>query len=190
MFSKVFRFINAMSVASPILLSVWVVNTIQKWSNLHFYFKISEWSSWSEFLKAHWTIMVFAGFCSVIYYYITLSLTQLPYRPFIMKKSKSVDTNFTSLIISGLLPFSKFLWKDQGDTIYLWAVLVAWIVLSLIMMKSYQFNVIVALMGYRYYEVESVDDFAYLVLSKRKIINKMDMKAYVPLTDHMIINAN
>jgi hypothetical protein len=188
MFSKSFRFFSALSALSPILFSLWIVSTVQNWNRLYVYFPTTFLGGGKEFLKAHWALVAFACFVCTIYYSIYVAMTTLPHRPISIKKSKSIDYNFVSIVISCVLPFAKFFWKDSNDTIYLCAVLVAWIILALISMNGYQFNIIVRLMGYRYYEVETTDEMAFLLLSKKKIINKSDVKAYVSLTDHMIIN--
>lgn len=188
MFSNFFRFISALSALSPILFSLWVVSTIQNWHNLHVYVPTTFWVGLREFLKAHWALVAFACFICTIYYNIYVAMTTLPHRPISIKKSKSIDYNFVSIVISCVLPFAKFFWKDGNDTIYLIAVLASWVVLASISMNGYQFNIIVRLMGYRHYEIETTDEMAFLMLSKKKIINKTDVKAYVSLTDHMIIN--
>jgi len=164
------------------------VSTVQNWSNLHVYFPTTFLDGLKEFFKANWALVAFACFVCTIYYNIYAAMTTLPHRPISIKKSKSIDYNFVSIVISCVLPFAKFFWKDGHDTIYLCAVLVAWIILAVISMNGYQFNVMVRLLGYRYYEVETTDEIAFLMLSKNKIINKSDVKAYVSLTDHMIIN--
>lgn len=44
------------------------------------------------------------------------------------------------------------------------------------------------LFGYRYYEIATKKEVTYIMISKEKLINPSDIKAYSQLTDYVILN--
>ena len=172
---------------SPVLLIWWgvsIYNTIKEGKVLGFIdfgnFKFSE-----LFNRLN-IIFIFTFLVIVSWYIFKIANTKLTKNIIEIKSIKSADQNMTTLIASYFLPCVEFYKKD---VIYVFIWIIVTIIIILISRGTYFYNPLVKLFGYRYYDITTKKDVGYLMISKQKLINSNDIKAYSQLTDYVILNA-
>lgn len=93
----------------------------------------------------------------------------------------------TVLIFSYFLPCIEIYNKELVFKIG-WIVIL--FIIVLINKGTYFYNPLIKLFGFRYYEISTINDVTYLMISKKKVINVKSVNAYSQLTDYVILNAS
>lgn len=187
MFSKLFKLLFVLTTFSPILLVWWVVG-IFSFQDLENNIKYRNYSELNmEILKAKINLpILFVILLFLLVFILFLANKKLTRRKLEIKSIKSSDFNSNSIIFSYFLPCVE-LYKKEFIFIAFWFV--ALIIVILINRKTYFFNPLLQLLGYRYYEIATIKEVSYIMVSKRKIINKNDVNAYSELTDYVILDS-
>jgi hypothetical protein len=193
MYSPFIRVILAMIGLSPVLLSLYVVNLINNYSNLHFSFQLKSVSQVGidllNLLETHYLLIIFVFLFLLSRWLVHYAIRNLSVGRIEIKSLKPADTNFVQLLVSAILPFFKLVNHDFPDMVYIIGFFMVAIVYGVAMKASYHFNLILKLfLGYSHYEVVTMGDVGYIMLTKQKLINKNMIKEYVSLTDHMLID--
>ncbi len=195
MYSGFIKLIIALTGFSPVLLIFWLINVFLNRHQLSFYLSIDSLENiikgFREILENHWQLILFILIVTASNLLLRKAINSLSPWTVQIKSIKPADINFTSVLISYILPWAKFLIHGDADLLYLLGFLVLCFVQAYISKDSYHYNLNFRLfLGYKHYEVQTQSEVTYLVLSKKKLINKADITRYVLLSDHMIINVS
>jgi hypothetical protein len=192
MYSRLIRFIVALSGLFPILLIFWLENVINDWKSLHVYIEINKfWQGLLLCLNQHWPLLSFAVLLWLCRTILRGAWSKLPSQTFSVKSIKPADPNFLSILLSYLAPWFKMFISSDHDRIYIAGFLLIALCLAYITSESYQYNISFRLFfGYRNFEVQSTGDITYLVLSKKNLINKSQLQQVAKLSDYMLINTS
>lgn len=190
MYSRLIRFITALSGLFPILVIFWLENIISDWKLLHIYIDVQEfWQGVILFISEHWQLLLFGLLLWLCRSILKGAWSKLPSQTFEVKSIKPADPNFLSILLSYLAPWFKVFVTSDHDRIYVVGFLLIALCLAYITSESYQYNISFRLFfGYRNFEVQSTSDVTYLVLSKKNLINKSQLTQVAKLSDYMLIN--
>jgi hypothetical protein len=189
-YSRIIKFIIALSGLFPILLIFWLEELFQNWKILIVYFDLKHaGAGLLEIFSRHWALILFCILLLLCRTILRNAKTTLPSVTFNAKSIKPADPNFLSVLLSYLAPWFKVLLKTDQDYIYVFGFLLIAFCLALITSESYQYNLSFRLFfGYKNFEVQTTDEITYLVLSKNNLINKKHITQVATLTDYMLIN--
>jgi len=193
MYSPLLRVLLATIGFSPALIFLYAVKITKIYKNLSFHLQFHSLAQVSQNLwnivETHYLIILFLLLVLVAYLIVLHAKKKLAMGRIQLKSVKPSDTNFVPVLFT-VIPFIHKLYSpDTSDNIYILSVLIAGVIYGLTMKGSYHFNIILKLiLGYNHYEVATTGDVTYLMLSKQKLANKDQVKQYVPLADHMLIN--
>lgn len=186
MFSKLIKLIFVITAYSPILFICWFVSVynILKSNNSIIFIDLNNFK-FIELLNRLNLIFLFVLLVLACWYIMILAKTKLTRNNIELKSIKSSDLNMNVLIFSYFLPCIEIYKKDE---IYLvgWILFLA--IIILINKGTYFYNPLMKIFGYKYYEIVTKKEVTYLMISKEKIINTNDVKAYSQLTDYVILN--
>jgi hypothetical protein len=101
---------------------------------------------------------------------------------------KPADINFMTLMFSLIPSVAKFSNPSMADWILCVVLLVIGLIFGSIVKASYHFNLPLRIMGYMHYELQTTHKVTFIMLSQKKLINSADIKKYVQLADHMLVN--
>jgi len=176
------------------LLTYWVVSTIQKFGKLSFYFEVSSLKGFFEetakFLWIHIPIVIFLVLVVLCRLLLKAAMKNLTINEILIKSVKPADHNYSAILISYSLPLFKLCFSDSKDQLFTIGLILVILVYSSIAKSSYHFNLLIRLFGYRNYEIQTKAEITYLMLSKAKIINANHVSECITLTDHMLINVS
>ncbi|WP_343614783.1 hypothetical protein [Flavobacterium sp.] len=192
MYSNFIKFILAFTSLSPILLSYWIVKTLQNLNNFEIYFKIDSWESVVDGLKNiilnHYLLLLFILVFLLCKFLFLQGLKNLSIGAIELKSIKSVDVNFNPILFSYILPWSKFFLKNNEDFIFIIGFIIIYLIYVYLGKNSFHYNLILRLLGYKNYEVQTKKEIGYLLLSKKKLININQVTNYIQISDYMIVN--
>lgn len=192
MYSHFIRFVLTLTGLSPVLLSYWMVKILQNFSNLELYLSLESSkgliSGLKEILINHYLVFTFILVFFLSKYLFMQGLKNLSTGAIELKSIKSVDINFNPILFSYILPWSKFFFKSNEDLIFVVGFIFIYIIYTYIGKNSYHFNLILRLLGYKNYEVQTKKEMGYLLLSKTTLINVSQVTKYVQISDYMIVN--
>ncbi|MNK24778.1 hypothetical protein D3C87_430920 [compost metagenome] len=167
---------------SPVLLILWFVNLITKYSKVH---TLNKFTYGDFYLLGSFVICI-----AICWFIIRLARRTLPTHYIQLKSIKSADMNFQPMFLSYFLPIAKLEFKDVNDIVILVVTLLLFLTFAIINNQSYSFNPILRLVfGYKHYEVQTKKEFTYIMLSKKKLINPSQVNSYIQLADYVILNA-
>lgn len=180
---------------SPILVSLWIVKTIQNWNDLYFYIKADSWkdayAGTINLLRNHYLVLIFIVILLTTRFLIKKAEHTLSIGAIDVKSIKPSDNNFLTFLFSIILPFFKFYVTGISDFTFLIGFIIICIVYAIVLNRSYHFNLMLRFFfGYNNYEVQSKKEITYLVLSKSILINPSQLTHYIQLTDFMLINSS
>jgi hypothetical protein len=194
MYSHFIRLVLTLTGLSPILLSYWIVKTLQSFSDLRLFLSIENSndliSGLKEILVGHYLLLAFIIVFLLCRYLFIQGLKNLSIGAIELKSIKSVDINFNPILFSYILPWSKFFFKSNEDLIFVVGFIFIYIVYTYIGKNSYHYNLILRLLGYKNYEVQTKKEMGYLLLSKTTLINVNQVTQYVQIADYMIVNVS
>lgn len=188
MFSKYFKLAFAISAYAPVILIWWFVS-------IYNFVKSGEKIAFIDFSNFKFTdlfnrlnlIFIFIFLVLFCWYILHLATTKLTKNNIEVKSIKSSDHNMNVLFISYFLPCTELYKKDF---IYIVFWLLALCVIIYINRGTYFHNPLLKLFGYSYYEIATKKEVTYLMISKQKLINTNDIKAYSQLTDFVLLNSS
>ncbi|CAM4344746.1 hypothetical protein FLTE109939_06615 [Flavobacterium terrigena] len=194
MYSNFIKFVLSFTGLSPILLSYWIVKTLQNFKNLNVYITIDSWQNIVEGLKNiiinHYFLFLFILIFILCRFLFLQGLKNLSKGSIVLKSIKSVDINFNPILFSYILPWSKFFFKDNEDLIFVIGFSFVYLLYTYIGKNSYHYNLILRLLGYKNYEVQTKKEMSYLLLSKETLINVNQVTEYIQVSDYMIVNVS
>lgn len=192
MYSHFIRFVLTLTGLSPILLSYWIVKTMQNFDSFELYLSLDTSkeliSGLKEIINNHYLLFAFILVFIFCRYLFIEGLKNLSIGAIELKSIKSVDINFNPILFSYILPWSKFFFKSNEDLIFVVGFIFIYIIYTYIGKNSYHFNLTLRLLGYKNYEVQTKKEMGYLLLSKTTLINVNQVTKYVQISDYMIIN--
>lgn len=188
MFSKLIKLTFAITAYAPVILICWLVSVyglIQSGKNIEFIdfsnFKIT------DLLNRLNLIFIFLSLVLASWFILKLANSKLTRNHIEVKSIKSSDLNMNILIFSYFLPCVEIFKKDF---IYLIGWFLALCINIYINKGTYFYNPLMKLFGYSYYEIATKKEVTYLMLSKQKLKNTNDIKAYSQLTDFVLLNSS
>lgn len=192
MYSNFIKFVLAFTGLSPILLSYWIVKSLQSFNKFNIYLKIDSWQVAIDGLKNiiinHYLLILFILVFTLCRFLFLQGLKNLSIGAIKLKSIKSVDINFNPILFSYILPWSKFFFKNNEDLIFLIGFIIIYLIYTYLGKNSYHYNLILRLLGYKNYEVQTNKEIGYLLLSKINLINVNQVENYIQLSDYMIVN--
>jgi hypothetical protein len=108
-------------------------------------------------------------------------------QPFTMTKAKNSDKEVLTFLIAYLLPIlteHKFLFKDFGITTLAILVLLS---ISVYHGNAFDFNPLLGMCGYHFYEIEGADSLPYLLISRRSLKKPTGQVTVVQLFDYTFL---
>jgi hypothetical protein len=188
MFSKLIKLIFAITAYAPILFIWWIVSVynVLKAGNTITFIDFYNFKFF-ELLNRLNLIYLFLFLVLICWYILFLAKTKLTRNSIELKSIKSSDLNMNILIFSYFLPCIEIYKKDE---IYIigWVLVLG--IIILINKGTYFYNPLMKIFGYSYYEIATKKEVTFLMISKQKLINTSDIKAYSQLTDFVILNAS
>jgi hypothetical protein len=188
MFSKLFKLIFAITAYAPVLLIWWLVsvysilNSAKTISLINFNdFKFTDLLNR---LNLIFIFLILVLICSFILHLATNKLTRNNIE---VKSIKSSDLNMNVLIFSYFLPCVEIYKKDL---IYLFGWFLALCIIIYINKGTYFYNPLMKFFRYSYYEIATEEGVTYLMISKNKLKNRNEIKAYSQLTDFVLLNSS
>jgi hypothetical protein len=195
MFSSFVKFFLVIAGLSPALLGLYLVKLFRIYGRLSIYLRIGSVheikAGLVESINDHLFLIVFVliGLSTIGLVYFAKKRSSVG--RIAVKSIKPADFNFLSSIFSVILPVWKFYDPSTADKIFLLGYLIMVILYAAVVKGSYHYNLFMKLfLRYNHYEVQTVDDVTYLVLSKHKLINKGQLTQYIYLTDSMLLNVS
>lgn len=195
MYSSIIQIIFALTGLAPIFLSCWVVKTIQNAPKLTCYLNLGTfrdiYCGIIEIIVTHYLLFTFIAIIIICKILMNHAIKTLPVGSIKVKSIKPVDANLSSILFSYALPWFKFFINGFEDWIFLVGTIFVYIIICILWKSSYHYNLIIKLiLGYRNYEIKTINEVTYLMLSKEKLINPNQVSKYVQLSDYMIINVS
>ena len=192
MYSQFIKYIISFSSFFPIFLVFWLVNLLSNWNELHFYLNTGSPSAFLEgskiFLRQHGLLLIFLALLILCRQIIRFAQTHLSPRPIDIKAIKPANVNFVSAVLSYIGPFFKFFLESGHDYIYAGGYFLMAAVIAMVTARAYHYNMTFSIFfGYQHFEVSTMKDVTYLVLSRKNLINKKQLTEVVRLTDYMLI---
>jgi hypothetical protein len=193
MYSNFIKFILVLISLSPIMLSYWIVLMIIDYKNLDIYFDFSSLETIKQGLKNFWQnhylILLFVATVILCRYIFLQGIKNLSIGAIDLKQIKSVDVNFNPILISYILPWFKFHFKNNEDLALVIGSIIIYIIYAYIAKSSYHYNLIIRLLfNYKNYEVQTTGEVWYLMLSKQTLKNKKQVTRYIQISEHMLVN--
>lgn len=193
MYSNLIKFILVITSLSPILISYWIVLTILNFNNLDIYLDFSSGKiiveGFKDFLCNHYLILIFISVVLLCRHIFLKGIRNLSIGSIELKQIKSVDVNFNPILISYILPCFKFQFKNNEELIIVVGTVLVYFIYAYIAKNSYHYNLIIRLLfNYKNYEVQTTCEVSYLMLSKEILNNKKQVKTYVQISEHMLVN--
>lgn len=188
MFSKYIKLIFAITAYAPVILIWWLVsvyNIVNVEQNIGF-INLSEFKFIDLFNRLN-LIFIFLFLLFISWYILYSAKNKLTRNNIEIKSIKSSDLNINVLIFSYFLPCIEIYKKD---TVYLFGWFFALCIIIYINKGTYFYNPLMKLFGYSYYEIVTKKEVTYLMISKKKLINTNDIKAYSQLTDFVLLNSS
>lgn len=187
MFSKLMKLIFVITAYAPIILIWWIVsvyNVLKDGKSI----KVIDFPSFKfvNLFERLNLIYLFLLLFLICWYILFLAKTKLTRNNIELKSIKSSDLNMNTLIFSYFLPCIEIYKKDD---IYIIGWILILFIIIFINKGTYFYNPLMKIFGYRYYEVATKKEVTYLMISKQKLINTNDVKAYSLLTDYVILNS-
>jgi hypothetical protein len=188
MFSKLIKLLFVATAFTPILLIWWFVS-IYNIFNTGGGVQIIDFRCFKilDLFNVTNLILLFLILVILCLYILHLAKRRLTRNYIGIKSIKSADLNMTVLIFSYFLPCIEIYNKELVFKIG-WIVIL--FIIVLINKGTYFYNPLMKLFGFRYYEISTINDVTYLMISKKKIINVKSVNAYSQLTDYVILNAS
>lgn len=187
MFSKLLKLTFAITAYAPVLLIWWLVNVysiLNSGDNIEFV-DFSNFNVIDLFNRLN-LIFIFVILVSICWYILYLATTKLTRNSIEVKSIKSSDLNMNILIFSYFLPCVEIYEKD---VVYLIGWFLALCIIVYINKGTYFHNPLMKLFGYSYYEIVTKKEVTYLMISKQKLKNTNEIKAYSQLTDFVLLNS-
>ena len=173
---------------SPALLVLYFVKLVSTFSSLKIYLDFS-YKGFTNFIQTNYLLLLFVLAIIVAGYIVKFAKANFAIGRIEVKQVKPADINFTTVIFSIIPLLVKLYNPEISDVIILIAFFLVGITLGLVMKSSYHFNIVLKLLfGYNHYEVQTMAEVTYLMLSKEQLINKKYISQYVKLADHMLLN--
>ena len=194
MYSNFIKFVIVFTGLSPILLSYWIVKTLQNIDNLEFYLTIDSLGSVNSGLRNiltnHYLLILFICIFLLCRFLFLQGVKNLSIGSIELKSIKSADINFNPILFSYILPWSKFLFKSNEDLLFVIGFVFIYVMYTYLGKNSYHYNLILRLLGYKNYEVQTKKEMGYLLLSKETLINVNQVTQYIQLSDYMIVKVS
>lgn len=187
MFSKLLKLTFAITAYAPVLLIWWLVSVysvLNSDDNIGF-IDFSNFNFIDLFNRLN-LIFIFVILVSICWYILYLATNKLTRNSIEVKSIKSSDLNMNNLIFSYFLPCIEIYKKDS---VYLIGWFLALCIIVYINKGTYFHNPLMKLFGYSYYEIATKKDVTYLMISKQKLKNTNEIKAYSQLTDFVLLNS-
>ena len=106
-----------------------------------------------------------------------------------VKKVTQNDKCVIGYVISYLLPFASIVFDKYNPYIFLGIALMIFIVM--LMSNTPTANPLLFFIGYHFYEVEAENGIGnYLVISKKSIRNKEELKTVIRVTEYLLIDVS
>lgn len=194
MIKGIFKIIFAVSVTVPTFLSVGLIGMV-KYSGVY----IEEWKRLFDNQEVPnscewWSINMFYLFSLVCYIILIIFLTKgeniIGTKKTIEVKSYSyVNQNGVDQTISLIIPWMT-LFVNQIDFVILsLCIIIQSLFIAIAGYYNNGYNMLCSFLGYRYYEVKT-EESTYMLISKKCIKNKKDIKEYVEMTDYFGLMIN
>lgn len=187
MFSKLIKLLFVITAYAPVIIIYWIVSvySVLKDGKSITFIDLSSFKFVDLFERLN-LVYLFLFLFLICYYILFLAKTKLTRNNIELKSIKSSDLNMNTLIFSYFLPCIEIYKKDE---IYIIGWILILFIIILINKETYFYNPLMKIFGYRYYEVATKKEVTYLMISKQKLINTNDIKAYSQLTDYVILNS-
>ena len=188
MFSKLIKLTFAITAYAPVILIWWFVSVYSlliSGKNIGF-IDLSDFK-FSDLFNRLNLIFIFVFLVLICWYILYLATNKLTRNSIEVKSIKSSDLNMNVLIISYFLPCVEIYKKD---VVYLIGWSLALCIIVYINKGTYFYNPLMKLFGYSYYEIATKKEVTYLMMSKHKLKNTNEIKAYSQLTDFVLLNSS
>jgi hypothetical protein len=188
MFSNLIKLTFVISAYAPIILIWWLVsvyNLYQSGEKLAF-INLAKIELSDLFNRLN-LIFLFIFVVIICWYIISSANRKLTRNKIEVKSIKSSDLNMNSLIISYFLPCVEIFKKDA---VYLIIWIFILFIIALINKGTYYYNPLFKIFGYNYYEIVTKKDVTYLMISKYKLKNTIEINAYSQITNFVLLNTS
>lgn len=188
MFSKLIKLTFAITAYAPVILIWWIVSvySILNAGETIGFIDFSTFQFIDLFNRLN-LIFIFIILVIICWYILYLATNRLTRNTIEVKSIKSSDLNMNVLIFSYFLPCIEIYKKDM---IYLIGWILALCIIVYINKGTYFHNPLMKLFGYSYYEIATKKEVTYLMISKQKLKNINEIKAYSQLTDFVLLNSS
>lgn len=188
MFSKLFKLTFVISAYAPVILIWWLVsvyNLFNSGGTIEFInFSDFNFSDLFNRLNLIIVFLILVLFCWLIQHLATNKLTRHNIE---VKSIESSDFNMITIIFSYFLPCVEIYKKDE---IYIVSWFWALCAIVYINKGTYFHNPLMKIFGYSYYKIVTKKEVAYLLISKDKLKNINQIKAYSHLTEYVLLNSS
>lgn len=87
-------------------------------------------------------------------------------------------------VLSSVIPWLTVFAEKTDFRILFFCIVLQCCLIAITSYNNSNYNIICSILGYRYYEVHTEEN-TYILLSKKCIRNKNDIKLYIDITDYM-----
>lgn len=170
MFSRPVKYVLVATSVAPIVFVYWLVGVLHTQS------------IWYKY----WLLIFLVFLLTVCKLLLNAAKNKLDVRPIQLKSVKSADHNIISFLFVYLLPIFDFVKKDEY---YAWAFIIVVLFVIIINTNTYHFNPLLSLVfGYKFYEVATMQEFTYILITRQRLTAREDVKQYVQLTSYVIMD--
>ncbi|OMP75211.1 hypothetical protein BW716_31385 [[Flexibacter] sp. ATCC 35208] len=192
MFSNFIKFLLPITGIGPVIFVLWLSNLIAQKENLSIYLDVTSYNSilygFENFISINYLLIVSVSIIILCTAIPRIARRTLDHTRIDLKQVKPADINFTPIIFSYLLPFSKIYFTEIKDIYYLLFYTGGVIIWSITLHNSYHYNLILRLCGYIYYEVQTRKEVTFLLLSRKIVRTPESVTSCIRLADSMLIN--
>lgn len=180
---------------SPALICLWIAKLIGMHSQLRIFFRFTDWQGVTidieNFLKTNYLLLVFFALLFLTRYLLRFAKHTLQKHRFKAKQVKSVDYTLGTMLLSVTLPFLKIATPSISDVTYMVGFFIIGVLYGIAMKDTHYLNLTLKIfLGYAHYEIQSIKEMTYIVLSKKPIINRDHFTTYVILSGTMFLNVS
>lgn len=188
MFSKLIKLTFAITAYAPVILIWWLVSiySIIKSGETIGFINFSDFK-FIDLINRLNLIFLFIFLVLICWYILFLATNKLTRNSIEVKSIKSSDLNMNVLIFSYFLPCIEIYKKDM---VYLIGWFLALCIIVYINKGTYFHNPLMKIFGYSYYEIATKKEVTYLMISKQKLKNTNEIKAYSQLTDFVLLDSS
>jgi hypothetical protein len=192
MYSLLIRFALTVSSFSLSLPIIWLIDTVRRSHSLQIYFDISPPALFKRGIRElwHYNYLLFLFGLIVLFLWLVIlgAKNTLSRIAVDIKSIKPAGINFTPILFTIGFGILRINFNEADAYIIVGIYMLTCLCFALVVNNTYHYNPILAIFfRYTNYEIQTKAEVTYLLLSKKQLLNKSQVKEVVRLSQHMLL---